>query len=412
MLIHWIWLAQRQQLTDWEKVMLLQHFGDPEDIYHADVQTLCSEVQLRREAVEELKDRDLSQAQEILNQCSRQRIGIVTFQDATYPVRLKHIADPPLVLYYKGILPDFDSVPVIGIVGTRKASAYGMQTAKQMGHQIGRCGGLVVSGLADGVDAMAMIGALSAGSPVVGVLGCGIDIVYPKTNRALFADTERYGCILSEFLPGTPPYRWNFLKRNRIISGLSCGVLVVEAPARSGALNSARHALDQGRDVFVIPGNIDNPACAGSNQLLREGAAAAFSGWDILREYEALYPGKIQKIDLMTKPERHLASEEKPAAKVAQKAVFPDAKEDLQKDADKKVIDKGRSGPYSDVNDILPKLSEEERKVVSALLDGQRLVDDVISETGMTTGKILAILTMLELKKVIVRYPGKRIGLK
>ena len=416
MLVHWIWFAQCQELTDWEKAKLMQHFGDPEDICCAVPEEIGSVVELRKEALEALKRRDLSRAQNILSECERQRIHILTYQDAAYPQRLKNIPDPPAVLYYKGMLPDFDAVPAIGIVGTRKASAYGLQIAKRMGHQIGLCGGLVISGLAAGVDGMAMLGALTAGGCAVGVLGCGIDIVYPKSNKLLFADTERYGCILSEFAPGTQPFKWNFPKRNRIISGLSCGVLVVEAPEVSGALITARQAAEQGRDVFVVPGNIDNPACAGSNQLMRDGAIPVSCGWDVLSEDEALYPGKIRKAAPDAKPAnrdpRLLSCEEKPTLAVAQKAVLPQKKEEVQKESDKKVIDKDESALYSDVNDILPKLSEEERKIVSALRSGPRLVDDVIAETGLTTGKVLAILTMLELKKIIVRHPGKRIGLK
>jgi len=255
---------------------------------------------------------------------------------------------------------------------------------------------------------MAMTGALKAGCPVVGVLGCGVDIVYPKSNKALFADTERYGCIISEFAPGTPPYRWNFPKRNRIISGLSNGVLVVEAPEKSGALITARQAADQGRDVFVVPGNIDNPACAGSNQLLRWGAIPVSSGWDVLSEYEAQYSEKLHKTQLplpAQKQEKSMPVEEENLPLTAKE-------ENLKNKNDKKVIDKEPPAPYSDVNDILPRLSEEERRIVTALTGGQRLVDDLIAETGLTTGKVLALLTMLELKKVIVRLPGKRITLK
>lgn len=408
MLIHWIWLSRRDGLSDWEKAKLLQHYGDPEDIYCAAPEELGEVLTLTTEAGKTLADKDLRGAQAIVETCSRERIHILTLRDAAYPYRLKHIADPPPVLYYKGTLPDFDNTAVIGIVGTRKASAYGLQTARRMGHQIAACGGLVVSGLAAGVDAMAMTGALEAQCSVVGVLGCGVDIVYPKSNRELFVSAVRYGCIISEFAPGTPAYRWNFPRRNRIISGLSSGVLVVEAPEKSGALITARQASDQGRDVFAVPGNIDNPACAGSNQLLRSGAIPVSSGWDVLSEYESLYPEKLQKRDLPRPPEKSVQSLPEQEKKPGQAA----EKENLKNKNDKKVIDKEPSGPYSDVNDILPQLSEEERRIVTALTDGQRLVDDLIAETGLTTGKVLALLTMLELKKVIVRLPGKRITLK
>ena len=416
MLVHWIWLAHRPGLTDRAKGSLLQHFSDPEDIFFSDSAAFDHMGALSDEAKEALQDKNLIPAEEILEDCARNRIHLLTYRDAAYPTRLKNISDPPILLYYKGRLPDFDGSPVIGVVGTRKASAYGMTAAKRMGYQIGRCGGMVVSGMAYGIDGMAMSGALTAGQTVVGVLGCGVDIVYPLSNRGLFADVEKYGCILSEFAPGTPPAKWNFPKRNRIISGLSCGVLVVEAPEKSGSLITARQAADQGRDVFVVPGNIDMPSFVGSNRLLRDGAIAVSSGWDILSEYEALYPDKIRREDGPARqtayPDevlRSQAEEEKSVPKVAQKPRLPRKNGELYKETDKKVIDKEPSGAYIDVNDTLEKLSPDERVIVTALEKGERLVDDVIAETGMTTGKLLAALTMLELKGLIKRLPGKRI---
>ena len=412
MLIHWIWLAHRPGVTDREKGMLLAHFSDPEDIFFADSESFDHIEGLSEEAKEGLKDKDIRSCEKILRRCDEQKIHLLTWQDAAYPSRLKNISDPPVLLYYKGRLPDFDGSPVIGVVGTRKASAYGMQTAKRMGYQIGRCGGIVVSGMAYGIDGMAMAGCLTAGQSVVGVLGCGADVVYPLSNRALFADTEQYGCILSEFAPGTEPFKWNFPKRNRIISGLSNGVLVVEAPEKSGSLITARQAADQGRDVFVVPGNIDIPSFVGSNRLLRDGAIAVSSGWDILSEYEALYPDKIRKD---TDPSHQTAYEdevEKSDVKVAQKPQMPKKKEKAKEENPKKVIDKEKLPNYIDVNDILPKLSAEEGAIVKAIQNGERLVDDVIAETGLTTGKVLALLTMLELKGILRRLPGKRITLK
>ena len=292
MLIHWIWLATRPGLSDREKAALMQYFRDAEDVFFADSDAYQCVEELTEEALLALEDKDVGRAEQILQQCQKKKIHILTYRDAGYPARLKNIPDPPVVLYYKGRLPDFDGTPLIGVVGTRQASAYGLTVAKRMGYQIARCGGIVVSGMAKGIDSMAMGGALTAGGSVVGVLGCGADMVYPPSNQDLFADTERYGCILSEFIPGTPPMAWNFPKRNRIISGLSCGVLVVEAPEKSGALITANQALEQGRDVFVVPGNIDVPTFVGSNRLLRDGAVAISSGWDIMSEYQALFPDK------------------------------------------------------------------------------------------------------------------------
>ncbi|MGM9589131.1 MAG: DNA-processing protein DprA [Faecousia sp.] len=418
MLVHWIWFAHRPGLSDRMKRTLLQHFQDPEDIYFADSGAFDYVQELTPEAKEALADKNLTASEEILEVCQREKIHLLTIRDAGYPMRLKNIADPPVLLYYKGTLPELDGSPVIGIVGTRKASAYGLTTAKRMGYQIGRCGGIVVSGMAGGIDAVAMAGALTAGQTVVGVLGCGADIVYPSSNRGLFRDTEQYGCIFSEFAPGTPPFSYNFPKRNRIIAGLSCGVLVVEAPEKSGALITARQALDQGRDVFVVPGNIDVPSCVGSNTLLRDGAIPVFSGWDVISEYEALYPGKIrrntQAAHQTAYPDEveRAGEADKPGVKVAQKVRKPETKPPAEKNCHKKIIDKATQPPYIDVNDKFPKLSADEQSIVASLRKGERLVDDVIAETGMSAGKLLAYLTMLELKGVIRRLPGKRISLK
>ncbi len=419
MLQHWIWLAHRPGVSDRMKLKLLEHFRDPEDIYFADGESYRHVEGLSAEALESLKDKDLSSAQKALDACRREKLHILTIQDAAYPSKLKNISDPPMILYYKGQLPDFDAQPVIGVVGTRKASAYGLQTAKRMGYQIAQCGGIVVSGMAYGIDAMAMSGALTAGQTTVGILGCGADVIYPLSNRGLFEDVAAYGCILSEFAPGTQPAKWTFPRRNRIISGLSNGVLVIEAPEKSGSLITASHALEQGRDVFVVPGNIDQPGFAGSNRLLRDGAILVSSGWDVLSEYEGIYPDRIRR-DLRPSNQtvypdevaKTAAEAEKPLPKVAQKPELPGKSKALKKILEKKSIDNQPSEAYSDVNTVLPKLSPDEQKIVAALTSGERLVDDVIAETGLTTGKILALLTMLELKGVVKRLPGKRICLK
>ena len=417
MIVHWIWLATRSGISDRVKVELVRHFHDPENVYFADPDGYHVIEDLSAEGIESLKDKNLRPAEEILTNCDRADARILTYNDAAYPNRLKNISDPPLVFYYKGRLPDFDALPLIGVVGTRSASPYGLTAAKRMGYQIAKCGGAVVSGMAFGIDGMAMRGALTAGGTVVGVLGCGVDIVYPPSNKSLFADTESYGCILSEFVPGTPPIARNFPKRNRIISGLSCGVLVVEAPEKSGALITARQAADQGRDVFVVPGNIDVPTFVGSNRLLRDGAIAVSHGWDILSEYEGLFPDKIVK-DMgqshqMAYPDEvaSLVETEKDVAKVAQKVKKPAHKSHKHHDKEKKVIDKADSSLYSDVNDMRPNLTADEQKIVSAVGGGERLVDDIIAETGLPVGKVLATLTLLEVKGVVKRLPGKRVRL-
>ncbi len=410
MLIYWIWLATRTGLSDRVRKELLEHFRDPEDMYFAAEDAFDHLDKISREVKDALADKDLSEARQILDQCTRSDIHILTYQDAAYPLRLKNIPDPPMVLYYRGNLPDCDASPLIGVVGTRKASAYGLGVAKRMGYQIAKCGGTVVSGMASGIDGAAMQAALTAGGCVIGVLGCGVDVVYPQANRGLYADVERYGCLISEFPPGSAPEGWHFPKRNRIISGISCGVLVVEAPLRSGSLITARSAADQGRDVFVVPGNIDVLTFAGSNRLIREGAMLVTTGWEIMCEYEAQYPDKIIREDAPSKqagyPDEAAKSGE--ADKKAEKPV----KKHAAPEPEKKVIDNGGSAPYSDLNKPKPVLSQTEQRIVDALTREPRLVDDVIAETQLQAAGVLSALTMLEIRGLVTRHPGKRISLK
>ncbi len=415
MLIHWIWLATREGLGDRGRGQLLELFGDAEDIYYARPEDTDARELICEEALASLCDKDLTHCEQIVDDCARADIRILTWQDAAYPARLKNIADPPVVLYYKGTIPQCDALPLIGVVGTRKASAYGMNAAKRLGYQIADCGGIVVSGMASGVDSMAMRGALTADTSVIGVLGCGADIVYPSSNRALYTDVQRHGCILTEFPPGTPPIGRNFPRRNRIISGLSCGVLVIEAPEKSGALITARQAADQGRDVFVVPGNIDVETCRGSNALLRDGAIAVGSGWDVLSEYEALFPGKIRK---RTSPVRQTVYPEELAQdagesllQVAQTPKMPAKKRKKEKTA-KKELDKHAPPTYSDEEAALPPLTEPEQRLVALLRQNVTLVDDIMAQTDIAAGQVNACLTMLELKGVIRRLPGKRVELK
>lgn len=418
MIVHWIWLATRPGISDRVKAALVRHFPDPESVYFADPGSFAQFKELTPEGKAALEDKNLRPAQQILEACNRENLRILTMQDAAYPKRLKNISDPPMVFYYKGRLPDFDSQPLIGVVGTRQASAYGLTAAKRLGYQIAKCGGIVVSGMAYGIDGMAMRGALTAGTPAVGVLGCGADIVYPASNRALFTDMERYGCIMSEFPPGTPPVKWNFPRRNRVISGMSCGVLVVEAPEKSGSLITANLALEQGRDVFVVPGNIDVPTFVGSNRLIREGATIVSSGWDVMSEYQALFPDKVRRDTTPAHQDGYPdevpipVETEKTMGKVAQKSRILGKKQPRNEKDNKKVIDKADTSSYSDVNEILPKLSDDEQKIVSALKSGERLVDDVIAETELSTAKVLATLTLLEVKGIVRRLPGRHITLK
>ncbi len=401
MLIYWVWFAQLAGISLVQKLALLQHFHDPEEIYH--LQGNISGVS--EEIMEALEHKDLTDARKILADCAQKGIRILTLREEGYPEKLRNTYDPPLVLYVKGTLPEWETIPVIGIVGTRKASPYGLHTAKRFGGQIAACGALVVSGGAAGIDTKAMEGALDALCPVVGVLGCGVDVAYPASNKNLFARVVEKGCLISEYPPKTTGIAWHFPQRNRIISGMSDGLLVVEAPHKSGALITARQAMEQGRDVYAVPGNVDVDSCAGSNALLQDRAIAALSGWDVVKEYEALYPGKVSKNRLpLDQPAEIL--------KVAQTPAFSETNGQFDQINQKKAIDKEEKSTYIVLDSKQSALSETERAVLERVPREGTLVDDVIAQADLPAGTVRSILTKLSLKGLTVNHPGGRISRK
>ena len=393
--LYWLWYSLLPGISPAKKLDILAHFRDPEEIYLTE-DFSCVE-DMTKDELNALGDKDMTKARQVLRDCAQAHISILAYSDTGYPRRLRNIDDPPLVLYYKGILPDFETRPVIGVVGTRKASAYGLTHARKLSQQITACGGLVVSGGAAGVDTLALQGALEAGGQTVAVLGCGADVVYPKSNRYLFEKIEQSGCLISEYLPGTEPFAWQFPRRNRIISGISNGILVVEAPEKSGALITANEALRQGRDVFAVPCNIDVPTGQGSNALLRDGAVAVFSGWDILKEYAPQYPDMVEKREpvLAHAPGNQ---EVELLPKVAQPVLVPD----------KKDIDNPKATPYSVLEEN--SLTPEEKQVLSCLSEEPCPLDQVIAGLDLPASQVLRILTKLSIKGIVKNHPGRLVS--
>ena len=406
MLLHWIWFAELKDISLLHKHRLLERFGDPEELFRMSEEALL-QAGLPEKERNALLDRDLWKAEQIVARCAKRDIRILPVADSAYPKRLRNSADAPIVLYYRGVLPDWDARPFIGVVGTRKASAYGLQVAHQLGSQIASCGGFVVSGGAAGDDTAAMQGAMCAGFPVVGVLGCGVDVVYPYSNRKLFEKIVADGCLISEYPPGTEPKPWHFPARNRIISGVSNGVLVVEAPKVSGALITARHALEQGRDVYVVPGNINSPTCEGSNALLQEGATPVLSGWDVVSGYEFLYPGKVQK-DLKVS----LFTGEETMAQVAQAPACLEKSTNKSAESGKIPIDNGEKSPYIELVKNRPALNEEEQAVLAHLSQTPQEPSALMDALDMPSGKVLSVLTMLTVKGYAQKHPGGSFSVK
>ena len=406
MLQYWVWFSELKDISLQQKHHLLEQVGEPEEIFHSG-ERVFRNLKLSEEQCTALQNKNLQEAEAILRDCGKKGIKLLPISDAAYPGKLRNTPDAPILLYYKGNLPAWEERPFIGVVGTRKASAYGLQTAYQMGSQIAAGGGYVVSGGAAGADTAAMQGALEAGQNVICVLGCGVDVVYPRNNRKLFETAAAHGCLISEYPPGSQALAWHFPMRNRIISGISNGVLIVEAPERSGALITAHRALEQGRDVFVVPGNINTPTCVGSNALLQEGAIPVFSGRDVLREYETLYPGMLKKYN-----QGLLYTGEKQPAKVAQKPISPEKSTIHLGNAEKKDIDNGEITTYSGLNNKQPTLDDAEQAVLALLTREPKESAELIANLELPSGKVMSTLTMLTIKGIVCKHPGGRFSLK
>lgn len=269
---HWVWLATLPGLGNRTRLQLLEHFDSPEDIYYADEGELLLTPDITKAQAALLADKSLERTEQVLADCARDGQFILTMGDSLYPNRLRTIFDPPILLYGKGALPVFDDEVAVTVVGTRSCTPYGVRAASQLGYELSKQGALLVSGMAKGIDGEALKGALRAGGFTAAVLGGGADVIYPAENRRLYQDIAATGVILSEYPPGTVPKAEHFPVRNRLLSALSLATVVVEAPEKSGALITATTALEQGREVFAVPGPFDAPMSRGTNALIREGA--------------------------------------------------------------------------------------------------------------------------------------------
>ena len=390
MLKYWVWLAELPRLKGPFRLALLRHFGSPEDIFFADREELLLAEDVPPGQAELALNRDLSAADRILADCQRLGQRILTIQDAEYPQRLRNIFDPPLVLYVKGRMPVMDEEAAIAVVGTRECTPYGTACGERLGRELAASGAVVVTGLARGVDSAAARGALRAGGTVVGVTGGGLDVVYPPENGDLYADVAATGVLLSEYPPGSPPDKAHFPVRNRIMSGLSVAALVVEAPERSGALITARLALEQGREVYAVPGPIDAPDSVGCNRLIRDGAGLAAEGWDILRDFQERFPEKLR-------PARKLpAWTPLPTRRRAEPRRKPEPAPEPEKAPALRAV--SREGLTDDQIALLGVLEPE----------GPVQVDDLIESTGIPARRVSSALTMLEIDGCVRQHDGKR----
>ena len=385
---YWIWLSA-SAVSPKAKSALIEHYADAEAAFRAPKGAFAQLPGISPLEAERLEERDLSCVNRILGACEEQGLRILTYQDAAYPSRLRNIFAPPVVLYAKGRPVDVDGSAVISVIGTRKASVYGLKMGRDLAYQICRCGGTLVSLLTTGVDAEAARGALLAEGYCIGVLGTP----HEEDRSSLARELTVRGTLLSEYPPGRSSQRQFFRERNRIAAGLSVGVVVVEAPEHSGTRLFAQEALEQGKEVFAVPGNVNAENSAGTLSMLKDGARLATCGWDVLEDFVPLFPGKLRNAGNDPAPLSGRRPDPVPAAAELEQT-------------EKKAVDKDSDAGYIDLREQLSGLPEDQLAILSAIDRSGTHVDDVILKTGLPTADVLRHLTILTIKGYVRRNPG------
>ena len=389
---YWVWLTTLPGLGQRTKLQLLEHFASPEEIYFAPEEELLLAEGVTKAQCALLADKSLDRAEKVLEDCAKDGQFLLTMDDAAYPARLRNIYDPPLLLYGKGSLPLFDEEVAVTVVGTRSCTPYGVKAASELGYELAKQGALLVSGMAKGIDGEALRGALRAGGFTAAVLGGGADVVYPAANRRLYEDIAATGVILSEYPPGTEPRGEHFPVRNRLLSALSVATLVVEAPERSGALITAATALEQGREVFAVPGPFDAPMSRGCNGLIREGAGLVCEAWDVLSFYESRYPHKLRLLRAKLPP-------------------LPKGAPETESGEPAKPVEEAPPAPALPVLDISQDpggLTDDQIAVLSVLhTDIPTLTDDAAILANLPVRRVLSALTVLEIDGYVCRQGAR-----
>jgi DNA processing protein len=360
-IIYWIWLSSLPRVSPAKCRQLLDFFGEPYEIWNASEDALRKVPAINVAVYEDIINKEYrKKLQAYIDSIHKNSISVICLNDDEYPADLKKIYDPPIVLFTKGKVRKNDNF--IAVVGSRRATQYGLSIAERLSYELSIMGFTVVSGMARGIDKYAHLGALRARGSTIAVLGCGCDIVYPPENKKLMEDISVSGAVISEYSPGTPPMKHNFPARNRIISGLSKGVIIVEAGEKSGSLITANFALEQGREVFAVPGNINNTNSRGTNQLIKEGAKMVTGLDDILEEiriFSSENANNLHKIN-------------------------------------------------NNINSLDScRLDKEEKCVVKCLLEEPMDIDMIARKSGLPINAVNSVLVVLELKGLVEQYPGR-----
>lgn len=408
---YWIWL-QKAMGSGARVDELIARFGNAKGVYEAGLHEWRLSGAATPKQIENMSQTPLETADEVIKTCAQNGWAIITPESDFYPSGFKMMANYPLVLYVNGDAQVLKRKVCLSIVGTRQASRYGLEVTRRLSAQLASAGAVIVSGGALGIDSAAHTGAIIGNGTTVAFLGCGLKSNYLMENAPLRKAVSQNGAVVSEFMPSTSPTRTTFPIRNRLISGMSLGTVVIEAGERSGSLITARCALEQGRDVFAVPGNIISSAYTGANKLIREGAKPVFTAQDILEEYALMYPEEIslENADLpllnfgsQVAPElipKAKPKPQKPKSSVAQKPKASKSVEQADAISAENVSASKKTAPDG--------LTELAKKVYDILGSEPLHVDEIADKMQLNASDVLSVLTELELYDLVQSLSGRR----
>lgn len=399
---YWIWLSNACGVGSKLAVDLIRKFDDAYGVFRADEDDLAScGLRIDAKAMARITYKDTADAEEIVQWCDECGVRILCPDSQEYPSDLKALADAPMVLYCVGKLPDFDETFMCAAVGTRSMSEYGREISYNFGYGIGASGGCIVSGLAIGCDSQAIRGALDAGGKTLAVLGCGIDVVYPKENKDLFEKIVENGAIITEYSPGVSPIGAHFPVRNRLISGISQAVCVMEGSIKSGSLITARHGFYQNKEIFAFPGRVGDTGSEGTNFLIKTGAVAITDATEVLSRFQFSYPHTID-LKPVEKPWVKKLEEEAPVK------ILPVKKEKKEKKKKKKkdepiFPEKPAMVPTVDFDS----LGADEIAIYRAMTpDVPMIAEEICVASGIPVAAVMASLTLLEMSGAVESGAG------
>lgn len=389
--IYWIWLTNLPNITRDKITMLLDYFPDAQAIYEAKPADFAGIYELSQAETRSLMNKDMSQAEKVLSRTEAAGAYILTYDDIHYPDMLRKIPSPPYVLYIKGEMMNWDRILGVAVVGTRHCTDYGREMTSVLCSGLARAGITIISGMARGIDGLAARAALSEGNKTIAVLGSGIDVIYPPEHESLMDAIVHNGAVVTEYPPGSAALPQHFPERNRIISGLARGTLVIEAPMRSGALITANQAMETGKDVFVVPGDVTRTSTMGSNRLINRGGKLVMTAADILEEY--VY--EMQRLQFVRPTDKKLMQNDQ--SMPVQGAVRHAAQQ-------KRAVNNIQQISIDDKR--FSELKEAEKKIISILIEANSSADEILRLAGVSVSEVNSMLIALEMRGFISKIPG------